>query len=306
MEKCPKCGFKRIPEDKKCPECGVIYEIYSYYLGSQQDSSEDELAQTICPSCGETILKSLTSCPTCEALLCFNIDSSSHQEERFEKLKTYSYGQCLLREREYIFEKIYAEEELNDLIRHFAFYSLLFSAVYGLFLGMYAGNYQILAALIKIPLLVFGTLCVCLPVFHVLNVLFGIKLSFKQILAILMASTYFMSVILGATSPILLFFISMTEVKRFISLLNITAFATSCFFGLRLLRQGMQYMRARSSYHSKIHVTRIWYVIYVLIGIQLAWILRPFVGEKGHFALFREIEGNFYLSLLNKILSILN
>jgi hypothetical protein len=42
---------------------------------------------------------------------------------------------------------------------------------------------------------------------------------------------------------------------------------------------------------------RIWLVVYVFVGIQMAWILRPFVGEPGMpIQFFREDTwGNAYI-----------
>ena len=48
-------------------------------------------------------------------------------------------------------------------------------------------------------------------------------------------------------------------------------------------------------------------VILAFVGIQLAWNLRPFLGDRGKdFELFREYEGNFYAALIysvNKLIS---
>lgn len=301
MEKCPKCGFKREPGKSKCPKCGVIYEIYNYYL-DQHNSEDKKHSQIICPVCETAVVRELaSSCPTCGTQLYFEAD-----KERIKNLRKYSYGQMLLREREYILEKIYREHDLDRQIRYFSLYTFLFSAIYGFSLGMFVGGMQILAALIKIPLLLFGSLFICLPALYTLNILFGIKLTFKQTLTMLLASTYLMSVMLGSLSPILLFFITLTATKSFISSLNIIMFGISSVFGLRLLWIGMRYLTVRSHYHIRSHIVKIWYIIYVVIVAQLAWILRPFIGEKGHFEIFREIEGNVYLSLYKMILNIFN
>ena len=79
-------------------------------------------------------------------------------EDVLEKFMIYNYGQMLLREREHLFEKIHAEEDLEPQIQFFAVYSLLFSAIYGGLLGTYAGGLQIITGAIKVPLLLFGTL----------------------------------------------------------------------------------------------------------------------------------------------------
>jgi hypothetical protein len=50
-----------------------------------------------------------------------------------------------------------------------------------------------------------------------------------------------------------------------------------------------------------------WVVLYGLVGSQLGWTLRPFVGSDSRvFQIFRpEIEGNFYSKILQTIGSML-
>jgi hypothetical protein len=49
-------------------------------------------------------------------------------------------------------------------------------------------------------------------------------------------------------------------------------------------------------------VFRIWLVIYSLVGAQMAWILRPFIGNpRIPFAWFRPREGNFFSSVLEAL-----
>ncbi|MCP4258937.1 MAG: hypothetical protein GY774_15750 [Planctomycetes bacterium] len=46
-------------------------------------------------------------------------------------------------------------------------------------------------------------------------------------------------------------------------------------------------------------VFRFWIVILAFVGMQLAWNLRPFIGNREQqFELFRKREGNFYLSVI--------
>ena len=314
MNKCPKCGFDRNIKDSKCPRCGVVYLVYSYYLAQKQMDDNNSVIQmadnkgdkgVACPSCGESVREDMDLCPACDALLCFDSSASvsGSSEARIKKLKTYSYGQALLREKEYIFERIYCEQELPAMMKYFALYGLLFSSIYGLSLGMFAGSWQIPVCSVKIPMVLFGTLLLCLPALYILNIFFGTKLTIGQTLTLLLASTYLISVFIGSVSPILCFFILLTKLKKIISILNIIIFGVSGIFGLRLMWKGMNYLNARSSYTSKMHIVKIWYIIYILIIVQVAWILRPFLGEKGEFVLFREIEGNFYLAIFN-ILSV--
>ena len=42
-----------------------------------------------------------------------------------------------------------------------------------------------------------------------------------------------------------------------------------------------------------------WVVILAFVGIQLAWNLRPFLGDRDRpFKVFREYEGNFYEAII--------
>jgi len=48
---------------------------------------------------------------------------------------------------------------------------------------------------------------------------------------------------------------------------------------------------------------RVWIVLYMFVGIEMAWVLRPFVGSPGMpFQFFREEAlGNAYLEIANTI-----
>lgn len=49
-----------------------------------------------------------------------------------------------------------------------------------------------------------------------------------------------------------------------------------------------------------------WLILYGFVGSQLGWTLRPFFGTPGQtFALFREIESNFYIEVLKIIGNVL-
>ena len=49
-------------------------------------------------------------------------------------------------------------------------------------------------------------------------------------------------------------------------------------------------------------VFRFWIVILAFVGMQLAWNLRPFIGNRElQFELFRKREGNFYLSVIRSV-----
>lgn len=277
MKKCPECKLIN-PDDALRCDCGHDLTAESNY----ESGSTSEVVNEESPKQEKKL---------------------EHNDYSIEKIKSYSYGQMLLRAREYLFDKIYEEQNLDEQIKYFSLYSFLFSAIYGLFLGTYAGGIQILTTTLKVPLLLFGTLVICLPALFTFNVLLGSKLSFKQTLTMLTVTTYLISIILVSLAPIMLFFIVSTQSKNFIVFLNVIVFSISGGFGVSLLWQGMRYLTQKAGYQPNIQIIQVWSVIYMFVGTQFAWILRPFIGEKGTFALFRHLEGNFYLAVINLIAS---
>lgn len=47
-------------------------------------------------------------------------------------------------------------------------------------------------------------------------------------------------------------------------------------------------------------VFNIWLVVFGLVGAQMSWILRPFIGS-GEFTWFRERSGNFFESVWTSV-----
>jgi hypothetical protein len=88
----------------------------------------------------------------------------------------------------------------------------------------------------------------------------------------------------------------------------VAIFTVTGFMGIQFLYQGMQSMTKEDTdgMETRMSILRFWLVLYAFVGTQLAWTLRPFFGTPGtSFVLFRQLEGNFYLSLVQAIGEIL-
>jgi hypothetical protein len=49
-------------------------------------------------------------------------------------------------------------------------------------------------------------------------------------------------------------------------------------------------------------VFRVWLILYALVGAQMAWVLRPFIGAPGQpFSLFRERQSNIFVEVLRTL-----
>jgi len=234
-------------------------------------------------------------CPDCRTLLRLDTPSAA---DRLARIRGYSLGQLLFREREWLFEAIHREEGLKQKLEYYACYAFIFAAIYGAFLGSYSGWLNMASACNKIPVLFFGTLLICAPSLFTFNVLLGSKLTLRQTLTILVVATYLTSAVLVSLSPIVFFFIVSGSGYNFVVLLNVIACAIAGGFGVHLVWGGMRYLTVRSGQEPNLGILKVWMLIYMFVGTQLAWTLRPFVGVSKSFALFRHLEGDFYSAML--------
>ncbi|MGB7487485.1 MAG: hypothetical protein WA901_14935, partial [Phormidesmis sp.] len=102
----------------------------------------------------------------------------------------------------------------------------------------------------------------------------------------------------------LFFLISVRDYKFFL-LLNVVVMALTGCVGVRLFYKGMVDMAGPDGFEQKLRLKLLqgWVVLYGLVGSQLGWTLRPFVGSSDRlFQIFRpEIEGNFYSEVFRTI-----
>ncbi len=193
---------------------------------------------------------------------------------------------------------------------------LCLSAFYGLIMGSQNlvhggidGWKYTLAAGIKLPMLFLFTLAICLPLFYVLNVSIGPRTRFQTVLGLLMSSIAVTSIVLISCAPIVLFFMLSTKSYPFIILLNVIVFTGAGGYGVRFLGKGMHSLMPEAEIkvepeQAKQGVSTImqfWLVTYGLVGTQMAWIMRPFIGSPKPFSFFRALESNFYLDLFHVI-----
>jgi hypothetical protein len=144
---------------------------------------------------------------------------------------------------------------------------------------------------------------ICLPLLYTFNIQLGSKLSFKQTATVLSVGTYTMAHILGCMAPIMFVFVMSTKSKDFIVLLNVAAFTVAGLFGVRVVWAGMEYMTRRAGYEPNRTIIQVWTAVYIFLGLQMAWLLRPFIGEET-VALFRPMGGSIYEAIFGAFLNL--
>ncbi len=194
---------------------------------------------------------------------------------------------------------------------------------------------QLVASTVKVPALFLLTLFITLPSLYVFNALVGSKLSLETVMKLLVASLGVMMAVLASIGPIVFFFSVSTKSHPFILLVNVLVFAASGMLGLAFLLQTLQRLSdairpapalpppegatelviigedrptelgALEPVEGQVlgrHVKtvfRIWVVLFGLVGAQMGWVLRPFVGNpKVPFTWFRDRQSNFFHAVL--------
>ncbi len=199
------------------------------------------------------------------------------------------------------FQKITGERDYLKRILILYLLLNLFSFLYGLVMGSYHSLLQAISAGIKVPFLFSLALLICFPAFFIIQFILGSKLRLGQMISIILSGFVLIAAIMLSFAPILIFFLLTGSNYYFLQLLHISIFILSGFFGMKVIIDALKYSCDKKNIypHTGVVVFRFWVVILAFVGIQLAWNLRPFLGDRGEpFRLFRDYEGNFYTALI--------
>lgn len=213
----------------------------------------------------------------------------------------------ILSDRDRYFEEVVQGEALTVKLAQALALLVALSAVYGSAAGAYAGALQALSSAIKLPFLFLGTLTICFPGFFVIQVLVGSRLGLAQVLALVLGALSLSAILLAAVVPITTFFLLTGANYYFLTLLHVVLVLGAGLAGMAVLHEGLAYAcEKRGVYPRKaMTIMKVWAVLFAFVGIQMAWNLQPFVGDRGRpFQLFRHNEGNFYTAVvysLNKL-----
>lgn len=207
----------------------------------------------------------------------------------------------LLGDRERFFEEVVDGVELSKKLKYGSVTIVLLSGFFGLVAGAYSGPFQAVSAGLKVPFLFFATFAVCFPAFYIVQVLVGSRLRLLQVVVLVMGALALTSVLLAAFVPITAFFLVTGANYYFQHLLNIALAGVAGLFGMYALHDGLTVVcENRGVYPRKaLTIMRVWAVLFAFVGIQLAWNLRPFLGDRNQrFQVFGDYEGNFYAAVV--------
>jgi len=146
-----------------------------------------------------------------------------------------------------------------------------------------------------VPLLLLATFVLCLPSFFVVNTLAGLRDDFGQVLRALVATQSCVTVVLAALAPITAFWYVSCRDYGLVLLFNMVMFGVATLAAQIVVRRYYRPLIAREPRHRRLLWA--WFALYAFVGVQMGWVLRPFIGNpETPVAFFRaEAWGNAYV-----------
>jgi hypothetical protein len=151
---------------------------------------------------------------------------------------------------------------------------------YGAVMGTFGGvSAQVAFVAVKVPLLLVATTLLTLPSFFVLNTLLGLRGDFPDVLRAVGGAQAAAALVLAALAPyVAVWYLSSGAYPEAI-LFNALTFTAASFAGQAILRRNYRPLIARDPRHRLL--LRGWLGLYAGVGIQMGWVLRPFIGAPG-------------------------
>jgi hypothetical protein len=186
------------------------------------------------------------------------------------------------------------------------------AAVYGLVLGMWHGTALTLYVAVKLPLVLLATSAITMLLSYVVAALLGLGLRFAQVANLTFLALATASLLLASLAPVaLLFTVSLPEPEpsttarlahNLLYLLH-TGFVGACgLAGCAVLWRGLQRMRPGARHLRAVFAA--WVLAFALVGGEVAWALRPFVGSVYYPVAFLRpdaLDGNVYEFVVREI-----
>ena len=188
-----------------------------------------------------------------------------------------------------------SSRQLISIVSYIGIYGGLYGAVMGTF-GGFGGDraWQVLYSAVKVPFLLLVTFLISLPSFFVLHNLFGMRRDFAEAASALIRTQAGLAITLASMAPLTVVWYASSASYSSALLVNMVCFAVAGLGSQILLRKYYRPLIARNRKHRWMLLA--WILVYGFVGIQMGWILRPFVGSPDLEVTFfrRDAWGNAY------------
>ncbi|MHC4170530.1 MAG: hypothetical protein ACYSWQ_26615 [Planctomycetota bacterium] len=208
----------------------------------------------------------------------------------------------VLRARPWVVQEGHVARRLAQLGTLVILFGLTYGAVMGSFGGVFGERFwQVVFSAVKVPLLLAGTFALSLPSFFIVNTLFGLRSDFLYSMRALVATQAGLTIVLASFAPFTILWYASSSDYRGAILFNALMFGSASVTAQWLLRRFYEPLIRRDRRHRML--LRVWLAIYAFVGIQMGWVLRPFIGSPDLTPQFlrQDAWGNAYVRLANII-----
>ena len=193
---------------------------------------------------------------------------------------------------------------------------LVGAGAFGAAMGSWRAPEQAAWTAIKLPLILLATAAGNAVINGMMAPLLGVELRLRESFAAVLASFALAAVVLGAFSPVMMFLVwnlppadpGAPVAVAAHSVLLLTLVGSIAFAGVmanvRLL-QLLQQLGAGAA--SALRLLFAWLLVNLLLGSQLSWIARPFIGKADvpvHFVDPHALAGNFFEEVVRAVVEL--
>ncbi|MCH9649376.1 MAG: hypothetical protein K0U98_14135 [Deltaproteobacteria bacterium] len=195
---------------------------------------------------------------------------------------------------------------------------ILGGSLYGAAIGLWHGPKLAVYVAVKLPLLLVLTATLTLALNWMAALLFGLRLEIREVAALAFSALSVAAVVLASLTPIALFFtytvpipsVAARTTHNLLYLMHTAFVAASGLVGTAALRGTLRrILRRRGADPSRaFKIYALWVTSFAVVGGEVAWALRPFVGSIYHPVVFfrtNALDGNVYEFILQEILPFL-
>ncbi len=181
--------------------------------------------------------------------------------------------------------------------------------LYGSVMGSFGGVtgerlWQVVYSAVKVPMLLGITFLLTLPSFFVLNTILGLRDDFPQVWQALLRTQSVSAILLATFTPYTIVWYLTSGNYTEAILFNAVMFGAASISAQILLWRAYRPLVARSPRHRIL--LRGWIAVYAFVGVQMGWVLRPFIGDLNEpTRFFREgAWGNAYVMVGQMIIEV--
>lgn len=196
-------------------------------------------------------------------------ETSAPAQEEEEEVGQDGIVEQLLRTPARFLETI-EEVELVSITRTLLLTVAAGSGVFGAVVGAFRGGVQIAYAAIKIPILLLGTMAICMPTFISLARALRVQMEAKEVVVLALGACARFSLVLAGLAPVLWLLEGWLGYHS-------TALAVAAACGLAGLSASSLLFRGLSRRGGSAIAGLAFIAVFGVVGMQTSWLLRPFL-----------------------------